>query len=506
MKNNISLNLYKISAAILTVLSLISPLAVSADVGDSGDYSYSPSSNYSDSYSYTPSSNYSDSYSYTPSSNYSDSYSYSPSSNYSDYSYTPSSNYSDSYSYTPSSNYTDYSYTPSYDYYTTNTTSGSNYSYSYSNPYSYNRSYSYGYTTTPSYSYSKVSTNNSTKTVAQTYSVSGSCAGYPSTATIGQSVTWSANGSGGNGSYSYVWSGDVSGSSQSVSTSYSSSGTKNATVYISSNGVSVTRTCSIYVKPATDSSLSLSCYANPSSTQTGNTVTWYSSVSGGTGSYSYSWSGATSGSSQSVSNTYSSSGTQTAYLTVTSGSQSATANCSTYVYSNYYYNNGSPSASCYSNNSNPSVGQSIVLSATASGGNGSYSYLWGGDAYSGTSQSINQTFYSSGTKYITVQVYSNGQYTTANCSVNVGGSSNITVYGNNAGSGGLTSGVFLSQIPYTGLSGGWNVSLFILGLFFWSAIIAWFILRKKEMNGKFSRSEMIAKFKQQNLAQKLTSN
>ncbi len=432
MKTNISLNLYKISATILTVLSLVSPLMVSADVGDSSDYSYSPSSNYSDSYSYTPSSNYSDSYSYTPSSNYSDSYSYSP-----------SSNYSDSYSYTPSSNYSDsYSYTPSYDYYTTNTTAGSNYSYSYATPYYYNGGYSYGYSGIPSYSYSKVTVNNS-KPIAQAYSVSGSCAGYPSTAVVGQNVTWSANGSGGNGNYSYSWGGDVGGSSgQSVTNTYSTPGTKNATVYISSGGSTVTRDCSIYVQGNTN-------YSNG------------------------------------------------------------------YNYYNYYsngnnYNNGNLSASCYSNITNPSVGQSIVLNATVNGGNGNYSYSWGGDAYAGTSQSINQTFYSSGTKYITVQVYSNGQSTTANCSVNVGGNlnSNITVYGNgnNPGSGGLTSGVFLSQIPYTGLSGGWNVSLFIFGLFFWSAIIAWFILRKKELNGKSSRSEMIERFKQQNLSQKLISN
>ena len=400
MKTSISLNLYKITAIVLAVFSVLSPAF--------GTYADDYYNSYTDSTSDSSSNDYYNNY---------------------------AGNSNDYYnSYTPSSS--NYSYTPSYDYYTTDTTSGGNYSYSYATPYyysgGYSGGYSYGYSGTPSYS--KVTVNNS-KPIAQAYSVSGSCAGFPSTAVVGQSVTWSANGSDGNGSYSYSWGGDVSGSGQSVTNTYSTPGTKNATVYISSGGSTGTRNCSIYVQNNTNYINGYNPYYN-------------------------------------------------------------------------YYNNGSLSASCYSNITNPSVGQSIILNATVNGGNGNYSYLWGGDAYAGTSQSISQTFYSSGTKYITVQVYSNGQSTTANCSVNVGTNSNITVYGNtnNAGTGGLTSGVFLSQIPYTGLSGGWNVSLFILGLFFWSGIIAWFILRKKELNGKFSRSEMVERFKQQNLAQKLTSN
>lgn len=104
-------------------------------------------------------------------------------------------------------------------------------------------------------------------------------------------------------------------------------------------------------------------------------------------------------------------------------------------------------------------------------------------------------------------VNSNGQIASNTCQVYVGGntSGNVTVYSNTTPTSGTpTAGVFLSQVPYTGLKGGWNVALFVFGLFFWSAVIAWFILRKKDIKGKFSRSDMIAKFKQNNLAEKMS--
>ncbi len=495
MKDNIKLKIYRVSAILLAMFSVVAPLGVYADAGDDDSYSYTPSSNYSDSYSYTPSSNYSDSYSYTPSSNYSD-----------NYSYTPSSNYSDSYS--------------TEDYYTTDTLSNPNsYSYvdsyvsptySYSTPYYYNGGYSYG----TGYNYNYGSNDH----VASNPSVSGTCAGYPSSINVGQTVTWSANGSGGNGNYSYSWSGASSGSGQTVTNTYNTAGTQTATVRISSGGSSVTRTCSVYVQNnQINTNLDGYCTASPSNVYSGNTVTWNVNASGGNGNYTYSWSGDVSGSGSSVSQSYGGSGTRSATVAITSNGQTVYRNCSAYVNGNnsydyyygnynYNYNNNNLSASCSSNITNPAVGQAVTLNAYANGGNGNYSYTWGGDSASGSGQSINQTFYTAGTKYITLWVYSNGQSTTANCQVNVGGNSNVTVYGNNAGTGGLTSGVFLSQVPYTGIKGGWNISIFILGLFFWSMVIAWFIFRKKEMREKFSRSEIVAKFKQQNLDRKLSGN
>jgi len=79
------------------------------------------------------------------------------------------------------------------------------------------------------------------------------------------------------------------------------------------------------------SDLNAGCYASPNPAEVGNTVIFYSNVSGGTGSYSYSWSNTCSGTSQNCSKTYSQSGNYTANLSVTSGTQTDTTSCSVQV-------------------------------------------------------------------------------------------------------------------------------------------------------------------------------
>ncbi len=72
--------------------------------------------------------------------------------------------------------------------------------------------------------------------------LSASCAVSPSSASIGQSVTWTAFPSGGTGSYTYAWSGTdgLSGSGQTISRSYASAGQKAGSVQVTSGSQSVT--------------------------------------------------------------------------------------------------------------------------------------------------------------------------------------------------------------------------------------------------------------------------
>ena len=93
--------------------------------------------------------------------------------------------------------------------------------------------------------------------------------------------------------------------------------------------------------------LTVSCSANPTSIQTGQSTTFSSNVSGGTGSYNYLWSGACSGSGQVCANSFPQPGTQTATLTVTSDGKTQSANCSVNVSQavvNHDYK------ACYNNN------------------------------------------------------------------------------------------------------------------------------------------------------------
>lgn len=157
-----------------------------------------------------------------------------------------------------------------------------------------------------------------------------SCNGAPSTATIGESVVWTATASGGTGAYSYSWSGDESLSSVNASTTknYTTSGTKNATVNVTSGANTLVRTCSVSI--TTPPPFDASCTGVPSSPRLGQPVTWFASASGGTGTYTYSWSGheSLSGTGTSTTKSYSSIGIKDATVSITSGVHTVVKTCS----------------------------------------------------------------------------------------------------------------------------------------------------------------------------------
>ena len=502
--------------------------------------------------------------------------------------------------YSSPSYYTDKVFTPALAY---SDTSGcgsygcSGGTYAYSSPSYYSPSYSSGCgsygclsPSYPNYSSNCVGVNCNINTnhniinnqVVTTYSnLSASCYASPNSATIGQSVQWIANASGGNGNYTYSWSGDASGSGVNVNKTYNTSGTKTATLVVhSSDGQSLTRSCSMNVTQVVPQNLNVSCVANPSSVNQNQSVTFTSTATGGNGNYTYSWSGPATGSGNALTTTFGNSGTQTETVTVTSGNLTGTAQCSvsvnnvinsgfdgscyasqnnnnsvtwyanafggngnyTYswsgdasglgqsVYNSYgsysgtktanvtiYSNGQSITRSCstnlgniYNNNldatcsvypSNPQVGQNVSWSVSPIGGSGNYSYFWSGDV-SGWGQSMVASYSYAGTKTANVTVYSNGQSITKTCQLNVGGvNGNITVLQNSNGN--LASGVFLSQIPYTGIAGNWKISLFILTIGLWSAFVAYIFLKKYSAKKGKTPSEMISEFKRQNLARKI---
>ncbi len=75
---------------------------------------------------------------------------------------------------------------------------------------------------------------------------------------------------------------------------------------------------------------------------------------------------------------------------------------------------------CYASPQTTYVGSPVTWSATASGGNGYYTYLWGGsDLLNANTNTINKIYYSSGTKIATITVTSNGQSVTARCSADI---------------------------------------------------------------------------------------
>ena len=279
---------------------------------------------------------------------------------------------------------------------------------------------------------------------------------------VGNSAQWYSSVSGGPSSYNISWSGDegLGGYGSSISKVYSIAGTKTASIVVTSGNQSVSANCSGVINVTNVASpivnpLVASCYSSKVSSLVGDSVQWYTSISGGGSSYNITWTGdeGLSGYGSSIAKVYTIPGTKNASIVVTSGGQSVSANCSgavnvsniasnviypattyvapTYYPTNYYssgYNNyySAISASCSANTSYTSAGSYVTWTASAYGGNGYYTYSWGGtDGLYGANQSVSFTYNNPGSKTAYVTVYSNGQSAIAYCT------NTVTVSGTN---------------------------------------------------------------------------
>src|SRR2546426_63637 len=152
--------------------------------------------------------------------------------------------------------------------------------------------------------------------------------------------------------------------------------------------------------------LSASFTYSPSSPQTGQTVSFTGSVSGGSAPYSYSWSfgDGSTGTGSPGTHTYSSAGSYTTALTVKDSStplRTATSQKTVAVTS-------PPPPISVTFTLNPSsldAGQSISFTASAFGGAPPYSYSWSyGDGSAGTGLQVTHTYNSDGTYQVTLTV------------------------------------------------------------------------------------------------------
>ena len=209
--------------------------------------------------------------------------------------------------------------------------------------------------------------------------------------------------------------------------------------------------------------ITVSCYANPTSVSTGQSVTWEAYVSGGSnsynnsgsynngsyynsnnsynsGSYTYIWTGTDSsyGSGPTADSTYYTPGSYTASVTVYANGQSVTQSCGyvsvtgSYSYNytpTYAYNypttyttvtpdtnNGNLVAACFANRTTASIGTPVTWAVEVTGGTGSYTYSWSGsDSLAGTGASATQSYSTTGQKNATVLINSNGQTISQAC-------------------------------------------------------------------------------------------
>ncbi|TAK56955.1 hypothetical protein EPO17_03395 [Patescibacteria group bacterium] len=284
-----------------------------------------------------------------------------------------------------------------------------------------------------------------------------SCYVNPTSAGVGDTVYWNASASGGTGNYSYYWTGTdgLGGQSNNITKSYYAPGDKFASVTVTSGSQTITRQCAnsttIYGGTGysnnypynyygnnyynnyptnnygqnyytTDTSLEVSCAPNTAVAGINQLITWTSHVYGGNGNYQYFWTGTDNLTSvqSTASKSYSTSGTKSGLLTVTSGGQTITRQCTSVVQVGDQTGgavvSGGLRASCYADADSIAPGQTVTWSALAAGGNGNYSYSWtGSDALYGSGPSVSKAYSGTGSKYATVTVTSDGQTISAPC-------------------------------------------------------------------------------------------
>lgn len=286
-------------------------------------------------------------------------------------------------------------------------------------------------------------------------------------------------------------------SNSSSSANASSSNTNNnvnnnVSNNVNNNNVNVVVGTPIAQAPAQNQTQNLegSCYISPSNVTINQEVTLSANASGGNGNYTYSWNGSDgiSSGSRTFTGRFTTPGTKTATVTITSGSQSISRSCSVSVDQYNYPNNpvNNLQVYCVANPTNTSVNQTVVWTAYVTGGNNPFAtYSWyGTDGLSyGNSQSIQKSYTTGGSKTATVTVNSNGQSISASCYTNITGyiAPNVTVIRQPTAPAPV-SGVYLNQVPETGIEFNAKVALFALGLIIWSAFIGYvLVMRNKKL-------------------------
>jgi|GEM_PF-488602 len=188
-----------------------------------------------------------------------------------------------------------------------------------------------------------------------------------------------------------------------------------------------------------DRPIYISCRADDSYIEEGDSVTWRAEVTGGSGSYGYSWSGTDglSGSASSVTKKYNNSGTKSASVQVRSNGNYFTEKCDNTVtvedehdynddddydndhdYDDDYEDYDDLRVTCYPHDSRVDEGDTVRWYAEARGGDGDYDYEWDGtDNLRGSNRTVMKRYDDYGTKRASVTVRSDdGQRETKSCS------------------------------------------------------------------------------------------
>lgn len=169
--------------------------------------------------------------------------------------------------------------------------------------------------------------------------------------------------------------------------------------------------------------LFVSCAPSGFTAAVGQTVTWFSSVAGGTGSYLYTWSGTEglAGNSITAQKAYATRGEKIATLTVTSGNRLITVSCGSVIvgsgsFGGSSFGQGGFGASCYAIPERAALGENVTWLSLVSGITASTTYSWDGtDGLSGDRPLVSKTYATAGHKVAMLTVTNGNDRIIAPC-------------------------------------------------------------------------------------------
>jgi|WetSurMetagenome_2_1015567.scaffolds.fasta_scaffold25403_2 hypothetical protein len=264
---------------------------------------------------------------------------------------------------------------------------------------------------------------NASATVTVGTGLSASASANPATIVQGAASQLSVVPAGGTGLYTYAWTSVPAGfTSTQQNPSVSPSVTTVYTCHVTSGSQSVDASATVTVIPA----LTASASANPASIVAGGSSQLNVVAAGGTGTFAYSWTSVPAGFTSTLQNPVVTPTATTVYTChVTSGSESVDASTTVTVSVEELL-----TAAATATPASVIQGSSSQLDASATGGNGTYSYSWSSVPSGFTSTQQNPVVSPSVTTLYTVVVTSGTQTASASATVTVIPVLNVTVTAN----------------------------------------------------------------------------
>lgn len=254
------------------------------------------------------------------------------------------------------------------------------------------------------------------------------CSANKTTLSTGQSVTWTAYTTGGDGNYTYSWSGTdgLSNTSSTFTQTYTSIGDKNATVTVTSGGVVVTQNCTntVLVKePVILGKCGVDAASTGTNTYEYRVIFEANQLGTITGTNSYVWSGTTG---RSVTNTnplvfeqyYTTPGLKVGNVEITSGAQKLRLTCSVDLPADTGIPTTGTQARMGGRCNSTTIGNTVSWTSSVTGVQGPYTYEWSGTdglTASSTSPIVSKTYTSDGIKTANVKINGGGQSITFSC-------------------------------------------------------------------------------------------